>query len=112
MNTNVKGPWGDIEALLLNQDVPPTAEEKQAEVDERYEMDLHFARCFNTVSGAKVLNYLFEQNVYCIGFNPTLNNPEYQGFFNDGARNLCLKINARILRAEERPEVVEEELEL
>lgn len=112
MNQNTQGPWGEIESLLLNQDVPLTAEEKQNEVDERHEMDLKFARTFSTPDGAAVLNYLFEENVYCVGFNPTLDNPQYQGFFNDGARNMCLKINQRIRRAEERPEVIEDELEL
>ena len=100
MQEYIEGGWGTANKILED----PTPEDKAAmnrSLEEQYNVDVSYLRCFSSPEGKVVLDHLTQDYIFKNSYNPGLVNPDQHGHFLEGHRNLVLLIIHRMNRARE-----------
>ena len=98
MQEYVEGGWGSINETLKEPGPEDRAKRNRA-LQEQYEMDAAYLRCFTSPEGQVVLEDLKQRYVFKNSYNPGLVNPDQHGHFFEGHRDMVLMFMKTMERA-------------
>lgn len=98
MQEYVEGGWSSIDKALKEPGPEDKAKLNRA-LQEQYELDAAYLRCFSSPEGQVVVEDLKQRYIFKNSYDPGKVNPDQHGHFIEGHRNLVLIFLQRMERA-------------
>lgn len=98
MKEYVEGGWQSANKLMADRKPEEKAELNRA-LQEQYEIDAAYLRCFSSPDGKVVMEDLTKRYIFKNSYDPGKVNPDQHGHFLEGHRNLVLTLLHRMKRA-------------
>ena len=98
MKDYVEGGWGSVNEVLREPGPEEKAKLNRA-LQEQYEVDAAYLRCFSSPEGKVVMEDLKTNYIFKNSYDPGKVNPDQHGHFLEGHRNLVLIFLNRMERA-------------